>query len=41
LGVAIVHQYMALMLARPQANIKRFADLRNHSVGVVSLVPET
>jgi ABC-type nitrate/sulfonate/bicarbonate transport system substrate-binding protein len=36
LGVAIVHQYMALTLSRPQANIKRFTDLRNHSVGVVS-----
>jgi hypothetical protein len=35
LGVAIVHQYMALILARPQANIRRFTDLRNHSVGVV------
>jgi hypothetical protein len=35
LGVAIVHQYIALTLARPQANIKRFSDLRNHSVGVV------
>ena len=36
LGVAIVHQYMALTLSQPQANIKRFSDLRNHSVGVVS-----
>ncbi len=35
LGVAIVHQYMALTLSRPQANIKRFTDLRNHSIGVV------
>lgn len=39
LAVAIVHQYIALMLARPQANIKRFTDLRNHSVGVVSQGP--
>jgi len=36
LGVAIVHQYIALTLSRPQANIKRFTDLRNHSIGVVS-----
>jgi NMT1-like family len=35
LGVAIVHQYIALVLARPQANIRRLTDLRNHSVGVV------
>jgi ABC-type nitrate/sulfonate/bicarbonate transport system substrate-binding protein len=36
LSVAIVHQYVALMLARPQANIKHVTDLRNHSIGVVS-----
>ena len=35
LGVAIVHQYMALILSRPQANIKHVSDLRNHSIGVV------
>lgn len=36
LAVAIVHQYVTLILSRPQANIRRFTDLRNHSVGVVS-----
>jgi ABC-type amino acid transport substrate-binding protein len=35
LGVAIVHQYMALILSRPQARIKHFSDLRNHAIGVV------
>jgi hypothetical protein len=29
LGVAIPHQYVLLILARPQSNIRQFTDLRN------------
>lgn len=41
LGVAVLHQYVMLILARPQANIRQLTDLRNHSVGIVGTPANT
>jgi TRAP transporter TAXI family solute receptor len=38
-GVAILHQLMVVLAARPDTEIKRFSDLRERKVGVLSQGP--
>jgi TRAP transporter TAXI family solute receptor len=38
-GVAILHQFMVVLAARPDAEIARFSDLRERKVGVFSQGP--